>query len=71
MSYAKPPRTRGRDGRAANARFVEVEMPGTPRGHLVIELEGGARIPLCEPAHVALLVQVLAGIAADREGGRP
>ena len=71
MSYAKPPRPRGRDGRAANSRFVEVEMPPAPRGHLVIELEGGARILLGEPAHVALLLQLLAGIAADREGGRP
>ena len=70
MPYAKPPRPRGRDGRAANARFVEVEMHGAPRAHLVIELEGGARILLGEPAHVELLVQLLAGIAADREGGR-
>jgi len=71
MSYAKPPRPRGRDGRAASARFVEVEMPQASPGHLVIEMEGGARILLGEPAHVALLLQLLAGIAADREGGNP
>jgi hypothetical protein len=71
MSHAKAPRRRGSNGRIANARFVEVEMPAVAHSHLVIELEGGGRILLCEPAHVALLVQLLAGIAGYREGDRP
>ena len=71
MSFAKPPRSRGRNGRAANARFVEVEMPAAISSHLVIELEGGRRILLSEPGHVTLLVQLLAGVAEHREGGRP
>jgi len=50
---------------------VEVEMPAVAHSHLVIELEGGGRILLCEPAHVVLLVKLLAGIAGYREGDRP
>ena len=38
---------------------------------LVIELDGGGRILLSEPAHVALLVQLLESVGTDREGGRP
>ncbi len=71
MSHAKAPRPRGRNGRAANTRFVEVEMPAVAHSHLVIELEGGGRILLCEPAHVVLLVKLIAGIAGYREGDRP
>ena len=55
MSFAKSPLRLGRNGRAAHARFVEVEMPAVAAGHLVVELEGGGRVLLCEPAHVALL----------------
>jgi hypothetical protein len=71
MSLKKSPRSRGRNGRAARARFVEVEMPAPGAGALVIELEGGGRILLSEPAHVALLVQLMESVATDREGGRP
>ena len=71
MSHAKAPRPRGRNGRVANTRFVEVEMPAVAHSHLVIELEGGGRILLCEPAHVVLLVKLIAGIAGYREGDRP
>jgi hypothetical protein len=49
---------------------VEVEMPAAT-SHLVIELEGGARILLSEPAHVALLAQLLVGLSGSQEGGRP
>jgi hypothetical protein len=70
MSYQKSPRSRGRNGRAARARFVEVEMPAVA-SCLVIELDGGGRILLSEPAHVALLVQLMESVAADRKGGRP
>jgi len=69
MSLKKTPRSRGRNGRAARARFVEVEMPAVA-SCLVIELDGGGRILLSEPAHVALLVQLMESVAADREGGR-
>jgi hypothetical protein len=69
MSLKKLPRSRGRNGRAARTRFVEVELP-TVASCLVIELDGGGRILLSEPAHVALLVQLLESVAADREGGR-
>jgi hypothetical protein len=71
MSFAKSPRTRGRNGRAAKTRFVEVEMPAPAAGPLVIELEGGGRILLGETAHVALLLQLIAGVGEHQEGGRP
>jgi len=70
MSLKKSPRPRGRNGRAARARFVEVEMPAVT-SCLVIELNGGGRILLSEPAHVSLLVQLLESVATDRKGGRP
>jgi hypothetical protein len=34
-------------------------------------LEGGGRILIGEPAHVALAAQLLVSIAEHREGGRP
>jgi hypothetical protein len=71
MSFAKSPLRRGRIGRAAHTRFVEVEMPALAAYPLVIELEGGVRILLSEPAHVGLAAQLLATIAEVREGGRP
>ena len=71
MSFSKSPLRRGRNGRAASTRFVEVEMPAVATSHLVIELEGGRRILLSEPAHVTLLVQLLDSIAHPQEGGRP
>ena len=69
MSLTKAPRPRGRNGRTAPARFVEVEMPAFA-SCLVIELNGGARILLSEPAHVTLLVQLLESVAPSPEGGR-
>jgi len=71
MPFAKAPRPRGRNGRAAHTRFVEVEMPPVVTSHLIIELGGGGRILLSEPAHVSLLAQLLASVAAIGEGGRP
>ena len=70
MSLKQSPRFWGRNGRAARARFVEVEMPAVA-SCLVIELDGGGRILLSEPAHVALVVQLLVSIAEHRQGGRP
>ena len=69
MSFAKSPLRRGRNGRAASTRFVEVELPAVAARPLVVELEGGGRVLLSEPAHVALLAQLLASIAGHREGG--
>lgn len=71
MSFAKSPLRRGRIGRTAHARFVEVEMPAVAAGQLVIELECGGRILLADPAHVTLLAQLLVTLAGHREGGRP
>ena len=71
MSYQKSPLRRGPNGRAAHTRFVEVEMPEVAARPLVIEMEGGGRILLSEPAHVALVVQLLVSIAGHQQGGRP
>ena len=71
MSFAKSPLRRGRNGRTAHTRFVEVEMPEVAAHPLAIELECGGRILLSEPAHVALAAQLLASIAGYRQGGRP
>ena len=70
MSFEKSPRIRGRYGRAAKTRFVEVEMPEAFACPLVIELDGGGRILLNEPAHVGLAAQLLVSISGHREGGR-
>jgi hypothetical protein len=50
---------------------VEVEMPEVAARSLVVELEGGGRILLDDPAHVTLAAQLLASIAGHRQGGRP
>ena len=71
MSFAKSPLRRGRIGRAAHTRFVEVEMPPVAASYLVVELEGGGRILLSEPAHVALVAQLLVTITGYRQGGCP
>jgi len=52
MPFAKAPRPRGRNGRTAHSRFVEVEMSPVVFSHLIIELGGGGRILLSEPVHV-------------------
>ena len=69
MSLKKSPRFRGRNGRTAHTRFVEVEMPQVAASPLVVELEGGGRILLSEPAHVALAAQLLVSIAGHQQGG--
>ena len=71
MSFEKSPLRRGRIGRAAHTRFVEVEMPPVAASHLVVELVGGGRILLSEPAHVAWVAQLLVTIAGHRQGGCP
>ena len=71
MSFEKSPRRRGRNGRIALARFVEVEMPQHVPQAVVIELEGGGRILLREPSQVALVASLLEHLAALRKGGRP
>jgi len=50
---------------------VEVEMAAVVAGPLIIEFEGGGRIPLSDPAHVTWLAQLLASIDGHQEGGRP
>ncbi len=70
MSFAKSPLRRGRNGRAARTRFVEVEMPAAA-SCLVVELDGGGRVLLSESAHVTLLAQLLVSIGEHRQGGRP
>ena len=52
-------------------RFVELEVPTAASSHLVIELPGGARILLSEPAHVVLLAQLLSSVGENGEGGCP
>ena len=71
MSYQKSSLRRGPNGRDAHTRFVEVEMPPIAARPLVVEIEGGGRILLSEPAHIALAAQLLASIAGYRQGGRP
>ncbi len=71
MSFAKYPLRRGRNGRVADKRFVEVEMPPVAVRPLVVEVVGGGRILLSEPAHVALVAQLLVSIAGLRQGGCP
>ena len=65
MFLKKPPRSRGRNGRAARTRFVEVEMPAVASCQ-VIGLDGGGRILLSESAHITLLVQLNPGSSACR-----
>ena len=71
MPFAKAPRPRGRNGRVAHTRFVEVEMPAVVACPMIIEFEDGGRILLSESAHVTWLAQLLASIADLQEGGRP
>jgi hypothetical protein len=69
MRGAKTPRKRGRDGRAADVRFVEVEVTPSGGTGLVIELEGGTRLLMADRAAVALAAELLA-LVACRKGGR-
>ncbi len=71
MSFTKSPLRRGRIGRAAHTRFVEVEMPAPAAYPLVIELVGGGRILVSEITHIGLAARLLAEIAGYPEGGRP
>ncbi|MCX6878347.1 MAG: hypothetical protein NTW21_31715 [Verrucomicrobia bacterium] len=63
MSFAYSPRSRGRHGRAAATRFVEVEnspavpvVPGAPR--LVIETADGLHLLLAERAALVMLTDL-------------
>ena len=71
MSFTKSPLRRGRIGRTAHTRFVEVEMPAPAAFPLVIELASGGRILVSEITHVGLAARLLAEIAVHQEGGRP
>ncbi len=71
MSFTKSPLRRGRIGRAAHTRFVEVEMPAVATCPLVIELEGGGRILVSEITHIGLAARLLTEIVVHQEGGRP
>jgi hypothetical protein len=44
-------------------------MPEVAASHLVVELDGGGRILLSEPAHVSLDAHLLVSIAGFKEGG--
>ena len=53
----------GSNGRVARARFVEVDMPAVASG-LVIEVDGGGRILLSDPAPAANLTARMGGADA-------
>lgn len=56
---------RGRPGKAPAVRFVEAAVP-TPEAPTPLELElpGGVRLRLTEPAQVPLVVALLRGLAS-------
>jgi len=75
MPKPTPPRKRGHAGRAARARFVEIEntlaAPQPPAASgLIIEAEG-LRLLLADRAAVAILADLLGLAPARGRGGRP
>lgn len=75
MPNAFSPRKRGHAGRAARARFVELEntLPasGSPTaGGLVLEIYG-LRLILADRAAVAILADLFEVARPDGKGGRP
>ena len=75
MSNTSSPRKRGHAGRAARARFVELEniLPASgppPAGGLVIEIDG-LRIILADRAAVAILAELFRVARPGGKGGRP
>lgn len=70
MSASKWPRSGASDGRVADVRFVEVELPAPVAPRLVIEVESGLRLILADPGDVGLAADFVARLRADRKGGR-
>lgn len=75
MPNASSPRKRGQAGRAARARFVELEntlpVSGPPgAGGLVLEIDG-LRLVLADRAAVAILAELFQIARPDGKGGRP
>jgi len=75
MSNASSPRKRGHAGRAARARFVEMEntlaVATQPAASgLFIEAEG-LRLLLADRAAVAILADLLGFVPACGKGGQP
>ena len=70
MSASKWPRNRGTDGRVADVRFVEVELPAAVAPRLVIEMEGGLRLILADPMDIGLAAEFVSRLRAPRKGGR-
>lgn len=70
MAVSKWPRNRASDGRVADVRFVEVELPAPAAPRLVIELGGGLRILLADPADIDLAVDFVVHLRHHRKGGR-
>ena len=75
MSNTSSPRKRGHAGRAARARFVELEhtlaAPGRPAAAgLVLEIDG-LRLILSDRGAVAILADLFDIACPDGKGGRP
>jgi hypothetical protein len=75
MSNTSSPRKRGHAGRAARARFVELEstlpVSGPPAaGGLVLEIDG-LRLILADRAAVSILADLFDIAGSERKGGRP
>lgn len=75
MPDPKSPRQRGPAGRAASARFVEIEntLPSAAQpaaAGLTIEAEG-IRLSFADRTAVAILADLLGLTPVPRKGGRP
>lgn len=76
MPKPTPPRKRGHAGRAARARFVEVEnslpRPGpATEPRMIIETADGLRLLLADSTAVAMLADHFELARPLRKGGRP
>ena len=60
MSASNWPRNRASDGRVADVRFVEVELPAPATPRLVIEMESGLRLILADPMDIGLAADFIA-----------
>lgn len=66
MSASNWPRDRGSDGRVADVRFVEVELPAAVAPRLVIEMESGLRLLLADSGDVGLAADLIAHLRGRR-----
>ena len=69
MSASNWPRNRASDGRVADVRFVEVELPAPAAPRLVIEMESGLRLILADPMDIGLAADFIAHLRTPRKGG--